>query len=269
VVTTVPNVCDVVGRLGAARIVYYCVDDFSEWPGMDRDRVLAMEEQLLRSVDHVACTSSALLARFSPRHPCSLLTHGVDIDLFASEAPEDHPVLRDIPGPRVGYFGLLDARSDTALLEGLAGSLPDVSFVFTGPVESCPRSLRERKNMRFTGPVPYAELPAVVRGWKACLLPYRLNELTRKINPLKLKEYLATGKPVISTPLPEARELAPFVTIADGLAQWTEAVRRAVAGGLTVDEPALRSFLAGHSWSAKAAELLRVCQMDRSPVGAA
>jgi hypothetical protein len=100
-VTTVPNVGGVIPALGARRVVYYCVDDFSEWPGLDRQSILSMEEETLRSVDRVVCTSQALHDRFRSRFPSILLSHGVDLELFAELPREEHACIRAIPPPRV------------------------------------------------------------------------------------------------------------------------------------------------------------------------
>ncbi len=259
-VTTVPNVWEAVPRLGASRVVYYCVDDFSEWPGLEKESILAMEQRLLRSVDRMICTSSALHERFASAYPTTLLTHGVDLATFAGDAGKEHRLLDDIPAPRVGYFGLFDQRTDHELLAAVATRLPGVSFVITGPTEGGMGSLGELENVHFTGPVAYDELPAVVSGWKACLLPYRINALTENINPLKLKEYLASGKPVLSTPLPEAQRLAPHVRIAASVEDWCAVVRSAVDGDWTVDRDERLAFLGDHTWDCKAEEFLRICQ---------
>jgi glycosyltransferase involved in cell wall biosynthesis len=104
------------------------------------------------------------------------------------------------------------------------------------------------------------ELPAVLRGGKACLLPYRLNELTRKINPLKLKEYLASGKPVVSSPLPEARKLVPHLRIAESVDEWVKSLRDAVSGRWVPDAGAVLECLGPHTWERKAEEFLRFCE---------
>jgi len=260
VVTTVPNVHDVLERMDSGKVVYYCVDDFSEWPGLDKSAILGMEKRLLEHVDEVICTSQALYERFHGELPTALLTHGVEIDLFSRSSRETHRILEGIPEPRVGYYGLFDARADWDLLVTLAGSLPDVSFVITGPTEGDVSALRRTRNIHFTGPVDYAELPLVVNGWKACLLPYRLNELTRKINPLKLKEYLATGKPVIASPLPEAVSLLPHLRIAGSATEWTACLREALSGAWQPDRQAVLEFLEPHSWERKAEQFLRICE---------
>ncbi|HYE72475.1 MAG TPA: hypothetical protein VEF04_04055, partial [Blastocatellia bacterium] len=120
IVTTTPSVYEVVSKLSPYRVVYYCVDDFSEWPGMEKSLIKQMETKLLEHVNLIVCSSSALYERFKHTHPTYLLTHGVDVDLFTKQPAHEHQLLHKIPEPRVGYFGNFDGRSDTELLLAIA-----------------------------------------------------------------------------------------------------------------------------------------------------
>jgi glycosyltransferase involved in cell wall biosynthesis len=263
IITTTPSVSDVLSQLGAGKIIYYCVDDFSEWPGMEKQLILDLEGRLLEQTDAVICTSQILYEKFKDYYPTHLLKHGVDLELFSSQAPVEHRCLDRIPSPRVGYFGNIDQRTDFQFIQKLALALPYVSFVFTGPTQANVSALKMHPNIFFTGAIPYEELPSVVQGWDACLLPYHLNALTRNINPLKLKEYLATGKPVISTPLPDVCELSEFVKIieARNIAGWRSAIDDAISGQWVPDKKALGEFLTNESWTRKADIFLRICQV--------
>jgi glycosyltransferase involved in cell wall biosynthesis len=263
IITTTPSVCDVVGNLNASKVIYYCVDDFSEWPGMEKDLILQLEERLLAHVNTVICTSQPLYEKFQQKYPTHLLRHGVDVQLFSQQPPEEHSILRDIPKPRVGYFGNFDRRNNQELITTLAKAMPYVSFVFTGPVQDNISSLRKLPNVFFTGPVPYEELPSVVKGWEACLLPYYYNALTVNINPLKLKEYLACGKPVIATPLPDVCELREYLRVVEekNIAGWRAAIDDAIGGQWVPDLTAIGQMLAGESWDRKADIFLRICQV--------
>jgi glycosyltransferase involved in cell wall biosynthesis len=263
IITTTPSVSDALSQLGARKIIYYCVDDFSEWPGMEKQLILDLEGRLLQQTDAVICTSQILYEKFKDYYPTHLLKHGVDLELFSSHAPVEHRCLDRIPSPRVGYFGNIDQRTDFHFIQKLALALPYISFVFTGPTQANVSALKMHPNIFFTGAIPYEELPSVVQGWDACLLPYHLNALTRNINPLKLKEYLATGKPVISTPLPDVCELSEFVKIieARNIAGWRNAIDEAISGQWVPDKKALGEFLANESWTRKADIFLRICQV--------
>ncbi len=264
VITTTPSVCDVLGKLKAKKIIYYCVDDFSEWPGMEKELILSLEERLLPQVSTVICSSQPLYDKFQHKYPTHLLRHGVDLQLFSNQPEHEHESLRHIPKPRVGYFGNFDKRNNQELITGLAKAMPYVSFVFTGPVQDNIAALRKLPNVFFTGSVPYEELPSVVKGWEACLLPYYHNALTVNINPLKLKEYLACGKPVVATPLPDVCELGDYLRTAEekNIAGWRTAIDEAISGQWKPNLSATGQMLAGESWERKADIFLRICQVS-------
>src|SRR5690606_38771184 len=119
------------------------------------------------------------------------------LDLFGQPQRAEHASLAGIPRPRIGYFGLIDERSDQELIAALAERMPDHSFVLAGPVATAVQRLAALRNVHFTGAIPYAELPALAHGLDVLFLPYGLNAFTRTLSPLKLLEYLATGKPVV------------------------------------------------------------------------
>ncbi|MBS1809166.1 MAG: glycosyltransferase [Acidobacteria bacterium] len=262
-ITTTPTVCDVVDKLQARKIIYYCVDDFSEWPGMEQELILNLEQRLLQHVDTVICSSQPLYEKFQDKYPTHLLRHGVDVKLFSTPPVQEHPCLTDIPKPRVGYFGNFDKRNNQELIAAIAKAMPYVSFVFTGPIQDNIAALKKLPNVYFTGPVAYEELPAVVKGWEACLLPYFYNTLTVNINPLKLKEYLACGKPVVATPLPDVCEMDQYLRVVDerNIAGWRQAIDEAISGQWVPDLPAVGQMLAGESWERKADIFLRICQV--------
>ena len=263
VITTTPSVCEIVRELKPTKVIYYCVDDFSEWPGMEKKLILRLEQKLLQHVNAVICSSQPLYEKFQDNHPTHLLRHGVDVKLFSETPPDEHPCLRNIQKPRVGYFGNFDKRNNQELIRALAQAMPHVSFVFTGPIQDNISALRKLPNIHFTGAVPYEELPSVVKGWEACLLPYYHNALTVNINPLKLKEYLASGKPVIATPLPDVLELNKYLRTVEenNIAGWRRAIDDAISGQWTPDLTAIGQMLVGESWERKADIFLRICQV--------
>lgn len=267
VVSTVPNACDYVDAFGAERIVYYCVDDFSQWPGLEHALVREMEASLVSKADVLIATSRNLYARLSAAgRSVQLLTHGVDLEHFSRIASREHACLAQIPGPRVGYFGLFDERSNQALLAAVARAMPDVSFVITGPVVTDVSSLRACPNVHFTGPLPYRELPELIKGLDALFIPYVVDEFTDSISPLKLKEYLVTGKPVVVTPIAEARLNPEFLSLAATPVDWVNALRAALAGDSAARRAAALVSLQDESWSHKARLFERLCSgVDAMP----
>jgi len=246
------------------RKVYYCVDDFTHWHGINGRAMHRLEQATLNACDLMIATSTSILeARASFVSASTLLTHGVDLAHFSRATPNPASPLAALPHPLVGMFGVFDQRVDARALRAAARRSPQATFVVLGPVmDRDPDEFRDVPNLRFFGAVPYAELPGHVCHFDLCILPYVVDESTRNINPLKLKEYLASGKPVIASPLPEALRLAEYLTVA-GSDEFPQAVASALAT-IASGSPAnpgharnsLESFLQGESWEAKATRFL-------------
>jgi len=261
--TTVPNACDYIGRFGEQGVIYYCVDDFSEWPGMDRRLVKKMENELVSKSDLFIATSAKLLRKLElTGKPAFLLTHGVDLEFFTREALQEHELLKNIPKPRIGYFGLFDERSDQKVIADLAGRMRDLSFVITGDVETDISKLEKYSNVHFTGKIKYSELPELVKGFDILFLPYVLNELTEAISPLKLKEYLATGKPVIASPISEVLKFKEFVSITESISDWELAIKSCLNGQVEKGSVSVADLLKSESWQLKSAQFMDYCRLS-------
>ncbi len=207
-----PDVAYLVDRFRPQRVVYYCVDDHSQFTGYDAAQVLRDEEALCRRADLVVTTSGPLQEGRQAWNPNTILVpHGVDYEHFARALSPDLPEpaeLAAIPRPRLGFFGLLRDWVDLDLLAEVARRRPDWHVVLLGDSTVDLAPYRQLANMHFLGPKPYADLPAFCRGFEVGLIPFKLNALTRAVNPIKLREYLAAGLPVVSTPLPEVERYA-------------------------------------------------------------
>ena len=208
-ITSVPNACDYIGIFSEVHSLYYCVDEFSLWPGLNYSLVKKLEEKLLNNIKSTICTSEALsLTKSKSSIPTSIITHGVDY--FHFKLPE-----KDFnnKNPKICYFGLFDQRSDTNLIRDLAKQLPSSQIHIIGDKVIDTPKLDKINNIYFRDKVSYEKLPSVIKEFDVFILPYKLNKLTENINPLKLKEYLATGRVVISTPLPEVVKLKDYLNI--------------------------------------------------------
>jgi glycosyltransferase involved in cell wall biosynthesis len=219
VITTLPNAADYLGAFGESLDVYYCVDEFSEWPGVERLMVKEMEDILITKVHFMVAVSEELKKnKKSPTGPTYLLTHGVDVEHFSNPTPCNKYARVDIMGgiqkPIIGYFGLFDERSDLNILQNILRRHPEWSLVIIGKSMIDTQTLQRHKNFYHINAVPYSDLPLYASYFNVCIIPYVRNILTNNINPLKLKEYLATGKPVVSTALPEAVKLKDLISIA-------------------------------------------------------
>jgi glycosyltransferase involved in cell wall biosynthesis len=262
VVSTVPNAAEYPKILVGHCVVYYCVDDFSLWPGLDAKRVSDMERRLVEQSEIIVAVSDALALKFANSgKKVEILTHGVDLEHFGASTDSEHAMLKSIPAPRVGFFGLIDGRFDGSLVDALAVQMPDLSFVFAGPIDASAGELPVRKNLHFVGPIPYAELPAFVAGLIALILPYKTNGLADMLSPLKLKEYLATRKPVVIAPLAAAREWSDVLVVARSRMDWEVAVRAVIDGTPLDCATETDARLTAEAWAIKASELLSLCQL--------
>ncbi len=269
VLTTVPNAADYVDLIPAHLVVYYCVDDFSEWPGLDKHFILGLEGQLVDKVNLIFATSPGLQSRLAKSgKPVMMLEHGVDVAHFSHVAEAEHPSLEKIGKPRVGFFGLIDGRMDADTLRYLAECLPNVNFVLAGPAEISTSALDQFDNIHFVGRLPYAELPAFIRGIDALIIPYKVDALANALSPLKLKEYLATGKPVVSSAIPASVAFDQLVHIAASRREWKELVQNAVISARDDVRSHSPVVFDGESWIDKANLLLNSClDHDSQPRG--
>ncbi len=218
-ITTVPIVADLPGRLNVRSWLYYCVDDYTTWPGLDHASLIPMERKLLRAVDGVAAVSPALCKRLADGgHTPRLITHGVDLTRWGClpQTIADHPVLRHIqslPGPRAIFWGLIDSKLDCDALNSLSQRWPG-SIVLIGPDQGPLTELRRIPNLHLTGPLPHDLLPHAATLADLLLMPYIDHPALHASQPLKLMEYLATIKPVLCGDIAPARAWADCCRIA-------------------------------------------------------
>jgi len=260
-----PNTAYLVGRLGERVSVYHCIDDFAAvgYPLTSRRAIARMETQQCRKV-HLILTRTVALTAAKRRLNANthLLPGGVDTDRFDPSRVAAPPAeVTNLPRPRVGFVGTIDDRLDVALLAKCAGALPAASLVLVGPIKRHRvnvRSLRKLPNVHFLPPCTHAEVPSLVAAFDVCLIPYRVNEYTRALSPIKLYEYLAMGKPVVATDLPYLRREAAHIRIA----QTSEGFRDAVDAVLDSPPSAQqrvrwRAVAEAHSWQRQTAEVMR------------
>ena len=252
IVATVPNAADYLGLLNECLAVYYCVDDFTLWPGMNQpEMVRGMEEELLRKADLIVATSSSLQqSRTRGNTVPKILTHGVDIDHFSKIPATRPPQMEKLGKPIVGFYGLVDLRLDANLVRALLQQHPDWKFVFIGNSLISLDDLNAYPNFHHVPAVDYHYLPDYASCFDVAILPYKVNEQTTNINPLKLREYIATGKAVVSTPLPESVALEPAVSIAADAASFAKAIEKALQNDLSPEKR--RTALTGATWADKA-----------------
>ncbi len=256
IVTTLPTAWDVVRPMPRRALVFNRSDRHSEFPESDRATIESMERELLGAADHVLYVSRSLLAeeRALTGERAHFLDHGVDVEHFrplgAAELPSD---LAAIPEPRVGFFGALDDYLvDFGLLERVAAELPDVSLVLIGDATHPMERFDKYPNVHWLGHRPYEQLPAYGSGFSVALMPWLDNRWIRHSNPIKLKEYLALGLPVVSTGFAEVAHYTDRVRVAVDPADFVAAVSATLADGGISTPGERRNSVLGASWRTRA-----------------
>lgn len=271
-----PMALPLLEELAPRAVIYDCMDELSAFlhaPRQMRER----EADLLARADVVFTGGRSLYLAKKDRHPnVHCFPSSVDASHFAraaAGAPEagDQAAL---PGPRLGFFGVIDERMDLALIDALARARPDWHIVMVGPVVKIdPARLPNHPNLHYFGQRGYDQLPSYLAGWDVCLLPFARNDSTRYISPTKTLEYMAAGKPIVSTPIADvAGPYGDIVYLADTAEQLVAACERALR-----EEPAerarrlgrMREVLAATSWECTAAamaqEIARVIDRKSEP----
>lgn len=254
-----PEQGPLVGQFNEQLSVYHCIDEWTaDTTGRKRNTITALETDLLRRVDIVFANSPPTYEnkkRFNAH--AYRIPSGADVALFARAMDPATAIHRDIaklPQPRIGYSGHVNERLDYDVLEYLARQRPTWSLIFVGDtypwtLDTQPlRRLRTLPNVHFLGKYPFTEMPALLKGMDVCLIPYTSDERGHYRSPLKLYEYLAAGKPVVSTDHPEAQEFSNVLY----LASTPEAFLASVAQALTQDNKARQqqrvALAQQHSW---------------------
>lgn len=243
--------------LSAEATVYDCMDELSHFLGAP-PQLRQREQELFQAADVVFTGGYSLYEAKKRQHrnvhafPSSIdqahFAQGKALSGAARE-PADQEL---IPGPRAGFYGVIDERLDLALIAAVARMRPSIHFVFLGPVVKIdPASLPSADNLHYLGPKSYDELPSYLAGWDTALLPFAINPATTFISPTKTPEYLAAGKTVVSTPIRDVvREYgdAGLVAIAGTAEAFVAAMDRALRPPSPQWREAVRRKLATTSW---------------------
>lgn len=254
--TFLPTAGMVAGHLGEDLVIYQCVDEYAAFSDAPTAAVAEMEQTLLKRADLVLVSAERLYRskiRSNPR--TQLVRHGVDFNHFRQALDPQTKVPTDIaslPRPVIGFFGLIADWVDVDLMADVARRFPEASLVVIGKTTTDVSALRALPNVRLLGRKPYAALPGYCKGFDVALMPFRINELTLNSNPLKVREYLAAGLPVISTPIPEV-EVLGLCRIASGGDNFEREIRAALTQpGPSIDRS---ESVRQESWQARIEEI--------------
>ena len=247
-----------IGRLGEELVVFDAIDDWLRHPEMGPYRRAAAEgyETIRREADVIFCVSESLAERLAGgRAAPRWVPNGVDLDLFTPDGPEAEDV-RALPAPRAGYAGVVERRVDAELMVEVAAAIPFVSFVFVGPYDRrVVAPMKRLPNVHFLGPRPFEEVPACLRAMDVCLMPHRVDAFTQSMNPLKLYEYLACGRPVVSTPVAGTEAFDGLVDIASTPRAFADSILRRLSAG-PKEVATRRRAVEAQSWNRRVEEMV-------------
>lgn len=259
----VPHAEVLIDALRPRRVLYQITDDHGAKKGIDADAFYAAERRFAPRADVIMASAPELVERMRRLNDHVLYAPNVaDTALFATaleNGPVD-PAIAALPRPVVVFIGALNASTiDLDLTLALARARPDWSFAFVGPVGTGdPRTdispLRTAPNIHLLGPRPYEELPMVLRGANAAIVPYRTGGAMRSVFPMKTYEYLAAGLPVVTTPLAALRDVSEVVIAPDAATMVAR-----LDEFISTDTPQLRAersrAVRGHSWETRIAQI--------------
>jgi glycosyltransferase involved in cell wall biosynthesis len=255
-------------HLGEKLTVFYCIDEYSKLPDVDGLAVQKMDDELTAAADIVfACNQKLVDTHRSLNANIHLSPHGVDTELFAlanspdTQIPEE---AKNLSRPIIGFWGLLDQWVDLTILEDIARARPHWTILLIGRSVVDAPALRRMPNIVFAGSKPYSQLPNWAKAIDVCILPFTQTSLMVQSSPLKLREYLAAGKPTVAVPLPEAKLLdKALLTAVDGPG-FVRAIEEALAAN-TPELVALRQkSVETNTWDATVANVLEKLQAELS-----
>ena len=330
-VTTLPITADLPDTLSVDRWVYYCVDDFSQWPGLDGDTLRRMDHDMIQQADSLIAVSETLQAMIATHgRSSSMLTHGVDVEFWnrqrsvsvrtesvarrfenargplrsaadsrltsfsiitdrsdgephgsrlnvkpalnkapsaiisAAEVLATAPTAVDgIAGPLIVFWGVIDRRMDSPSLIQLSQDLIEGTIVLIGPQQDPDPALLALPNVRVLPAQPLSALPAIAEQANVLIMPYADLPVTRAMQPLKLKEYLATGKSVVVKRLPSTDAWADCLDAAETPEEFSLIVRNRVYSGISPAQALARCRLHQESWKSKADRFENILKSDR------
>lgn len=260
----------IIDAFGASvrQVIYNCGADFTQLTP-ERDRLDRCERELARRSDVVFTNCASLARRFQPLHPrVRVMPGGVSLEAFPLDSGPPPPELRDLPRPIIGYVGGLHRHLALDLLAAVARARPQWSWVYVGPQQTDVTALAALPNVHLLGPRPHAALADYIRQFDVCTIPYARSIYTDTVVPTKLNEYLALGKPVVSTDLPALRDtpavLKEIWTAPANEAAFLSALEAALAAPPEVAVIQRRRQLAEMSaWDVRLEQMLAALEIRR------
>lgn len=249
---SLPTCADLIGKCRDVATIYYAGDDFSALAGVDHKPVMKMEENLAHEADAIVVPGQVLAKKFDPGKTF-IVPHGCDFDLFSTRVEPARDV--NWSSPTAGFYGSLDRWLDQKLLCHLADSNPGWQFLLIGPVKTDIQQLTERQNIYCLGPREHSKLPSYSQNWDLSLLPFKDDAQIRACNPLKLKEYLAAGRPIAATRFDAAEAYRDIIHICDDPEDFMKVMNLVLKSGYN-RKNTLRKRVKSDDWKCRAVEIM-------------
>jgi glycosyltransferase involved in cell wall biosynthesis len=258
-----PDLGDLAGHLNERFVVYYITDDHKSMPGVNAVEIAGLDERLTRKANQVFVTSPVMVeSKRTINQTAEYSPHGVDVEHFQKAMDPDLPVAQGARGfrrPVIGFVGVIESWVDLKLVAHCALARPDWTFLMVGRVAVDTTALAHLPNVVFAGPKRYDDLPSWMKVFDACIIPFCDSELVMHINPLKLREYLASGRPVVSTFMPEVQKLHPLVKMSrNDYGAFLQHLEDAVLRDTDADREERLRAVSAMTWDARVTEALDV-----------
>jgi glycosyltransferase involved in cell wall biosynthesis len=267
-----PAMVNMIGSFDEKLAIYHIVDEYLSYSRCNveaRRRQQALERQMMGRVDLAIVVSESLLQRKLPLNEHTyVVPNGVDYQAYTRAMQGDEPSPSDIahlPKPVIGYSGLIGARLDLSLLEHIAATHPEWSVALMGAVDNrgCDAELwrlREANNVHFLGRKEIARVPLYVQAFDVCLIPYQVGERAQNASPLKLYDYMAAGKPIVTTNFSVANQFKEVVRIADTQAEFLRYIEESLAEDGQDLFLKRRCIAAENTWDKRVEQLSNIVQ---------
>jgi glycosyltransferase involved in cell wall biosynthesis len=266
-----PAACDVALGMKKEKLVYQRTDKYEEYPNIDSAIIKKYDQKLKSSADLTVYVNSNLFEEEKSQcRKAIYLDHGVDFELFGKDPEKDKAPadIRNIKRPIVGFFGGIDNHTlDLPFLEAVVQLLPEMSFVMIGNSSTDLSTITKHPNIRFLGQKQYEQIPAYGQCFDVCIMPWRQSKWIEACNPIKLKEYLALGKPVVSTPFHELLKYADVTYKAETPEEFAEKIRQSLLENNTGRILARREKIRKATWNSKAQVILDTLLDSAKPSG--
>lgn len=267
IITSCPSTADIIRDLESEMVVYYCADDYSQMPGMDKKLIDSLEDELIGKIDHLIVTSKKLINKHEGKiDKIHYLPHGVDYTLFRktldmqeTDKPQD---LINIKGKIIGFVGLISEHIDIDLIEKIAKKYPDANIVLIGKEEDSVDKHIKLNNVFYLGEKKRKELPAYLAFFDICLIPYKNTRRVRYANPTKFKEYIASGRPVVTYDHPEIDEHIIGVYCAKNENEYIFNVSRLLMGADEINHEKISGGMCTETWKHKSEIMLKIMGLE-------